>query len=125
MENEELFDAILKKFTGDRSFSRDEIRDSSFYENLNEDYYVVENHLNFLIGQEMLKESNDRIPIVSLTRKGWYVMTNPKAAGYVAQRKEREKKNKREKATLIWAALAAIFAAGAILTWVIDKLVKK
>ncbi|MBS1661877.1 MAG: hypothetical protein JST68_12595 [Bacteroidetes bacterium] len=125
MENEELFDAILKKFTGDKSFSRDEIKSTDFYADLNSDYFVVENHLNFLIGQEMLKESNDQPPFVSLTRKGWFVMTNSSSAGYVTQRKEREKKERREKATLLWAALSAIFAAAAIATWLIDKLIKK
>lgn len=125
MENEELFDAILKKFTGNKSFSWDEIHTKNFYYDLNTDYFVVENHLNFLIGQEVLKESSDSVPYVALTRKGWYVMTNPEIAGYVTQRADRILKEKREKATLRWSRWAAIFAAAAIATWIIDKLLKK
>jgi hypothetical protein len=125
MENEELFDAILKKFTGDRSFSRDEIRSLTFHQDLNDDYFVVENHLNFLIGEELLKESSDPMPIVSLTRKGWYIMTNPAQAGYVTKRELQKKREKREKSTLFWAVLAGVGAVLAIIVWVLDKIWKR
>jgi hypothetical protein len=125
MENEELFDAILHKFEGDKSFSRDQIRNESFYKDLNTDYFAVENHLNFLIGEEVLKESYDAVPYVSLTRKGWFIMTNPGVAGYVIRKKESLRKEKREKATLVWAKWATIFGALAVVTWIVDKLLKK
>jgi len=125
MENDELFDGILKKFVGNKSLSWEAIHAEEFYRDLNSDYFVVENHLNFLIGEGMLKESEEPNPYISLTRKGWYVMTNTEKAGYVAKLGNRLKKEQREKSTLTWAKWATIFAAVTIITWVVDKLLKR
>jgi len=125
VEHEELLDAILKKFEGNLSYTWKDFQTKAFYESLNSDYFVVENHLNRLIGDEVLKESNDPVPYISMTRKGWFVMTNPEIAGYVTQKKEARKKEEREKATLKWAKWATIFAAATIMTWIFDKLLKK
>jgi len=92
VEHEELLDAILKKFEGNLSYTWKDFQTKALYESLDSDYFVVENHLNRLIGDEVLKESNDPVPYISMTRKGWFVMTNPEIAGYVTQKKEALKK---------------------------------
>lgn len=85
MKKEIIFDLILKKFEGDRSFSWESIHEKEFYESINKDYFVVENHLNFLIGENLIKESEGNPICLSLTRKGWFIMTNDKSDGYKAK----------------------------------------
>jgi len=102
VEHEEFLDAILKTFEENLSYTWNDLQTKAFYESLDSDYFVVENHLNRLIGDEVLKESNDPVPYISMTRKGWFVMTNPEIAGYVTKKRKLSKKRKVSRPLINW-----------------------
>jgi len=103
MTKEIIFDKILKKFEGNLSFTWDDIHQESFYKDIDSDYFVIENHLNFLIGDGSIKEvvdSNGKT-YLSLSRKGWFKMTNNITDGYNNTRK----KEIRERSLKIFLAI--------------------
>ena len=103
MSKEIIFDKILRKFEGNKTFHWDYLHTKEFYEDIHIDYFVVENHLNFLIGDSVLKED----PIekfISLSRKGHFVMTNSNTDGYQAKKK----KENRKRAWAIFLGIASI-----------------
>jgi len=107
MTKENIFDNILKKFEGNLSFTWDDVHQESFYKDINPDYFVVENHLNFLIGDGSIKEvsgSNGQT-YLSLSRKGWFKMTNNATDGYYfARKKEVRERNLKIFLTVLSAA---------------------
>jgi hypothetical protein len=123
MEKEEICDLLLKQFKGNKSLTWADIQEASFYTKIDSDYFVVENYVKFLIGENMLKEEliNARFYVL-LTEKGWFVMTNCNTDGYVAKQLQQKKHEHREQQTLRYAKWATIFAAGTILTWILDKI---
>lgn len=118
LEKAKLSDAILLKFKGNKTISWDEVKEEAFND-IHSDYYVIENRIKFLLGENILKEQTTlgvKVYIMlSMTNKGWGVMTDIESEGYVAQVKIEigsEKKRIRNYrigiATLIVAALALI-----------------
>jgi hypothetical protein len=127
LEKAELLDRILLKFQGNKTIAWDYFHKPEFYKDLHDNYYVVENHLNYLIGDEMLtkerqidneKSDKARMNIYSeysfLTPKGFAVMTDLENLGYVRTENERIRIDKREDRTLTYAKLA--FWSGLIAT---------
>lgn len=94
--NEIICDNILRKFDGKMSVSHSDIRVRSFYENIDPDYTIVEDHINFMLRDRTLKETPEGI---SLTPKGWFLLTNSDRVGYVAQRIDSARKERAEKET--------------------------
>lgn len=124
-----LLDKILLKFEGNKTWTWDGIHTPEFYKDLNDDYFVVENHLNFLIGDGMLtkyrdpdykdlnKNFEDYPELSNLTPKGFAVMTDLKNLGYVQKERDRERIDEREEQTLFyakkgfWVALISVLIA--------------
>ena len=104
MKKEIIFDLILKKFEGNKTFTWIDVHKKEFYESIDTDYFVVENHLNFLIGDNAIKEVGAMDTYLSLSRKGWFMMTNNKTDGYFAKMK----KEKRDKNLKIFLAIISI-----------------
>ncbi len=72
-------------------FTLNYIHQKEFYNDIDADYFVIENHLNFLIGDGALQE--DKLEgLISLSRKGWFMMTNSGTDGYEAKKKKESKK---------------------------------
>ncbi|HEY5823184.1 MAG TPA: hypothetical protein VIT44_02390 [Cyclobacteriaceae bacterium] len=122
MENELICDKILRKFEGNKSFSWEQVHEKSFYESVSPDYFVVENHIKFLIGDNALHETGTSPTYLSLTPKGWFIMTDSSKFGYVAKRQAELTKENREKSTLTWAKWATIVAIISVIIWAVDKI---
>ena len=88
LEKAKLSDAILLKFRGNITVSWDEIKEGAFNA-VHSDYYVIENRIKFLLGENVLKqETKIGVKIylmLSMTDKGWAIMTDMGNAGYVAK----------------------------------------
>lgn len=111
MDKEIIFDKILRKFEGDRTFNWDYIHQKEFYESIDSDYFVVENHINFLIGDNALNEDPNTHNL-SLSRKGWFIMTNSETDGYAA-------KNKKENKKSAWTIILGIVSIGTFILVII------
>lgn len=118
--NEIICDNILRKFEGISSIARENLSQKEFYENIDPDYDVVEDHIHFLIRDHTLKDTGAAI---SLTTKGWFILTNADKVGYVAQRIESAKKKTYEKDTRIFFRWTTLSAAVLILSWLTFKLI--
>lgn len=118
MINEIICDNILRKFEGNKSISWDRLKDKDFYYNIDPDFYVVEEHINFLIKDRTLREVDSA---VSLTTKGWFILTNAEKVGYVARRIENAQWEKSERDTRLTLLWAAGIAAAAIVLWLAMK----
>jgi hypothetical protein len=105
LTNEIICDNILRKFDGNTSYTQSDIRSHSFYENIDPDRAIVEDHINFLLRDRTLKETPEGF---SLTTKGWFILTNADRVGYVAQRIEsarREQVDRETRALFRWTTL--------------------
>ena len=123
MDKDYICDLLLKQFEGNKSFSWEELHKESFYGKVDENYFVVENYIKYLIGENMLKEYLHHGSFyVSLTEKGWFVMTNFETDGYVSKRALQNKIELRDRQTLKYAKWATIISGVTLLTWLIDKL---
>ncbi len=121
-----ICDAILKKFDGNTHYTWKLLHEESFYKSINESYFVVENHIKYLLGENILHENSNNATsaefvYIQLSSKGWFMMTNIDTEGFVAiERKSKEKeraKDDREIKTLDYAKKAFIIGViGAILT---------
>ena len=117
LTNEIICDNILRKFDGNTSFSHSEIRLRSFYENIDPDYAIVEDHINFLLKDRTLRQTSEGL---SLTTKGWFLLTNSDRVGYVAQRIDsarRERADKETRAVFRWATAVVGFVLMGLLTY--------
>jgi hypothetical protein len=119
MINEIICDNILRKFEGNKTISRERLRDKTFYENIDPDFTVVEHHINFLIRDRTLKESESDI---SLTTKGWFILTNADKVGYVARRIESVQWEKSERDSKLMIRWSSMLAAVALVGWLVYKL---
>ncbi|MEO5978629.1 MAG: hypothetical protein ABIS36_19545 [Chryseolinea sp.] len=120
MINEIICDNILRKFEGNKSISWERLKDKEFYFNIDPDFHVVQEHINFLIKDRTLREVD---AAVSLTTKGWFILTNAEKVGYVARRIENaqwEKSERDRRIALLWAAA---IAAAAIVSWIAVKFI--
>jgi hypothetical protein len=117
LTNEIICDNILRKFDGNVSFAYADIRQRSFYEHIDPDYTVVEDHVNFLLRDRTLKETPEGL---SLTTKGWFLLTNSDRVGYVAQRIEaakREQVERETRALFRWTTVIVGFVLMGLLTY--------
>ena len=120
MINEIICDNILRKFEGNKAISWEKLRQKDFYYNIDPDVYVVEEHINFLIKDRTLKEVDSD---VSLTTKGWFILTNAEKVGYVARRIESAQWEKSERDTRLTLLWATAIAAAAIISWLALKFI--
>lgn len=117
LTNEIICDNILRKFEGNSSYSHADVRQLSFYQNIDPDYTIVEDHINFLLRDRTLKETSDGL---SLTTKGWFILTNADRVGYVAQRIEsvrREQVERETRALFRWTTVIVGFVLIGILAY--------
>lgn len=114
MINEIICDNILRKFEGSKSIAREKLQDKSFYENIDPDYEVVEEHINFLIRDRTLKEDESQI---MLTTKGWFILTNSDKVGYVARRIEAVQWEKSERDTKVLIRWVTAITTLVIIGW--------
>jgi len=119
MMNEIICDNILRKFEGITSIARENLSRSEFYANIDPDYSVIEDHIHFLIRDHSLKENEATI---SLTTKGWFMLTNADKVGYVARRIESVRQENYEKDTRTFFRWTTILSAVLILSWLAFKL---
>jgi len=118
LTNEVICDNILRKFDGNTSFSHSDVRLSSFYENIDPDYTIVEDHINFLLRDRTLRETPEGC--LSLTTKGWFLLTNSDRVGYVAQRLEsarRERVEREARALFRWTTVVVGSLLMSLLTY--------
>lgn len=118
MINEIICDNILRKFEGMKTIPREKLRDKSFYENIDPNYEVVEENINFLIRDRTLREDESDI---MLTTKGWFILTNSDKVGYVARRIEAAQWEKSERDNKVLIRWATAIAAVVILAWLFGK----
>lgn len=120
MINEIICDNILRKFEGNKSIPRERLKDRSFYANLDPDYTVVEEHINFLITDKTLQETGTSL---SLTTKGWLILTNADKVGYVAQKVEATEREMYEHETRVFFKWVALIASVVVAGWLAYKLI--
>ncbi len=116
MINEIICDTILRKFEVNTSIAQENLRDESFYQNIDPDYRVVEDHINFLIADKTLRKI-DRT--VSLTTKGWFILTNYDKVGYVAQKIESVRRANTERENRLFFRWSSIICAGLLVIYII------
>jgi hypothetical protein len=116
MINEIICDTILRKFEVNTSIAQENLRDASFYQNIDPDYRVVEDHINFLIADKTLRKI-DRT--VTLTTKGWFILTNYDKVGYVAQKIESVRRENAERESRLFFRWASIICAGLLAIYLI------
>jgi hypothetical protein len=117
MINEIVCDNLLRKFEGNKSINREDLKLRSFYENVDPDYAVIEDHINFLITDKTLQEAGSSI---RLTTKGWFILTNADKVGYVAQKVESAKREMNERDTRAmfrWTTLLAMLVIAGMLAY--------
>ena len=114
MINEIICDNLLRKFEGSNSITRENLQQKEFYSNIDPDFEVVEDHINFLIRDHSLKDTGSAI---SLTTKGWFILTNADKVGYVAQRIEIARREMNERETRIMFRWTTIAVSILIVTW--------
>ena len=117
LTNEIICDNILRKFDGNISYSHSDIRHQTFYQNIDPDYTIVEDHINFLLSDRTLKETTQGL---SLTTKGWFLLTNSDRVGYVAQRIENARREQAERETqelFRWTTVVVGFVLMGLLTY--------
>lgn len=117
LTNEIICDNILRRFDSKTTWAHADIRQRSFYEHIDPDYTIVEDHINFLLRDNTLKETSDGL---SLTTKGWFILTNSDRVGYVAQRIEnyrREQVERETRALFRWTTVVVGFVLIGLLTY--------
>src|SRR5688572_23162633 len=117
LTNEIICDNILRKFDGNVNLTQTDIRSRTFYEHIDPDYTIVEDHINFLLRDRTLKETPQGL---SLTTKGWFILTNADRVGYVAQRIEnvrREQVERETRALFRWTTVVVGFVLMGLLTY--------
>jgi hypothetical protein len=119
MVNEIICDNILRKFEGNKCIPLENLRMKEFYENIDPDYSVVEDHVYFLIRDHTLRETGATL---SLTTKGWFMLTNAEKVGYVAKRIEIARQLNNEKDNRTFFTWATVLAASLILGVFVVKL---
>ncbi len=119
MINEIICDNILRKFEGKKSITREKLQDKSFYQNIDPDYVIVEEHINYLIRERALKEVESEI---SLTTKGWFILTNSDKVGYVARRIETVQWEKSERDSKMMFRWLSALTALCIIAWLVYKI---
>ncbi len=117
MTNDVICDNILRKFESVKSISRENLQETEFYSNIDPDYQVIDDHINFLVRDNTLQYHGD---FVSLTTKGWFVLTNADKVGYVARRIEKANQETSDLETrrlFQWTTLATFIVLAGLLSY--------
>ncbi len=85
IEKAKILDDILQRFSGNVTISWESLREE-FKADMNK-YYVLENNINFLVGDGMLKRDTTSHTLC-MTDKGFATMTDPKNLGYLIKAKK-------------------------------------
>lgn len=80
-----ILDDILQRFSGNVTISWESLREE-FKHDMNK-YYILENNINFLVGDGMLKRDTT-LHTLCMTDKGFATMTDPKNLGYLVKAKK-------------------------------------
>ena len=118
--NNLICDNILRKFDGQKSISREKLRDNQLYANIDADWSVVERHIDFLIHDRTLKEED---AILSLTNKGWFMLNNAEKVGYVAQKIDDAQWRKSESDTRVIVRTTIYVALSVTIIWSLLKII--
>ncbi len=121
MVNEIICDTILRKFEGTTSIAQENLRQEEFYSSIDPDYAVVEDHINFLIADNTLRKIGQTI---SLTTKGWFILTNNEKVGYVAQKVDSAKREMSERENRFFYRWATIICTSLLALWLVFSLTK-
>jgi len=114
MINEIICDTLLRKFEGNTSIALDSVREADFYKNIDPDFSVVEDHINFLIADRTLKRMDQSI---SLTTKGWFLLTNNDKVGYVAQKIDMVRREMAERENRLFFRSATVVCGSLLVIW--------
>jgi hypothetical protein len=85
IEKAKILDGILQKFSGNVTISWESLREE-FKNDMNK-YYILENNINFLVSDGMLKRDTI-LHTLCMTDKGFATMTDPKNLGYLVKAKK-------------------------------------
>jgi hypothetical protein len=118
--NNLICDNILRKFDGHKSISRSKLRESKIYANIDADWDVVERHIEFMIHDRTLKEED---AILSLTNKGWFMLSNAEKVGYVAQKIDDAQWRRSESDTRMVIRATIFMAIGVSVFWFVMRLI--
>lgn len=96
----EICDAIIYSFLGNVAHTWNEIHTKEYYEKIDSNYYVVENMINFLVGEGQLKrEMANNVERIKLTDKGFGTLGDMENEGYATKLKITDRKERRDKNT--------------------------
>jgi hypothetical protein len=117
LRDAEIRDAIILKLKGEvKIFWREEregsFNDVEFIKDIHPNPQVIENEINFLISDDVVKEGT--ASFVFLTKKGKAILADLPNRGYVARLKEKEETKAMEMDTLMYAKLAVFVGVIAI-----------
>jgi hypothetical protein len=91
IQKAKILDAILLKFVGNRTFTWTQLQNGAFGDIGN--YHLIENNINFLIGEGHLRRNEIEPQSLTLTDKGFATMTDLPNLGYVVSAKKERRKN--------------------------------
>lgn len=91
-----ILDNILLKFKGNISvYWADLHGDKKIFSDIHQDYYIVENNINFLVGDGKLKRNNiNNNEYLTLTDTGFATMTDLENLGYVTKARKGRRETK-------------------------------
>jgi len=112
LEKAKILDAILLKFTGNITITWNQLQQGAFNEIAT--YHVVENNINYLVGDGQLERDVTQAFSLSMTNKGFATMTDLPNLGYVTLAKKEKKKT-------IWAFISGGIVIATFLILVYDK----
>jgi hypothetical protein len=118
--NEIICDNILRKFEGNFTYAHASIRQRDFYANIDPDYTIVEDHINFLLRDNTLRETDSGL---ALTTKGWFILTNADRVGYVARRIESVRKEQVERETRALFRWTTVIVGFVLMGWLAYKVI--
>lgn len=118
--NSIICDNILRKFDGVKAISREKMRQTGFHVNIDAEWSVVEEHINFLVADRALKEED---AMLSLTSRGLFMLSNADKVGYVAQKIDDVQWKRSERDTRIVVRTTVYVALAVTIVWAVIKLV--
>jgi hypothetical protein len=83
MSNEEVKDRILDAFKGNKTIHILELKNNK---SIHDNYYVIENNLNYLIGADLIRCDGDNL---YLSPMGFYMISDLPKVGFVAKENEK------------------------------------
>lgn len=96
------------------------MRQTGFHVNIDAEWSVVEEHINFLVADRALKEED---AMLSLTSRGLFMLSNADKVGYVAQKIDDVQWKRSERDTRIVVRTTVYVALAVTIVWAVIKLV--